>query len=87
MTRQTKRPGSEMDFGLLSPCRVYADWYERYWYGDSSPSRLSFPLNAVRRVCRQLSSPAALAIGGVFSSPDHGRAKFVARQACEAAGD
>ena len=87
MTRQTKRPGSEMDFGLLSPCPVDAGWYERYWCGDNSPSRLSFLLNAVRRVCRQLSSPAALAIGGVFSSPDHGRAKFVARQACEAAGD
>jgi hypothetical protein len=87
MTRQTQRPGSGMDFGVLSPCPVDAGWYERYWYGDKSPSRLSFLLNAMQRVCRQLSGPAALAIGGVFSSPDHGRAKLVARQACEAAGD
>jgi hypothetical protein len=44
MTRQTKRPGSEMDFGLLSPCPVNAGWYQRYWYGDNSSSRLSFLL-------------------------------------------
>ena len=87
MTRQTQRPGSGMDFGLLSPCPVDAGWYERYWYGDNSPSRLSVLLNVIRGVCRQLSGSAALAIGGVFSSLDHGRGRFSARQACEAAGD
>jgi hypothetical protein len=87
MTRQTKRPGSEMDFGLLSPCPVDAGWYDRYWYGDNSRSRLSSLLNPVRWVCRLLSGPAALALGGVFSSLDHGRAKIAARLAYEAAGD
>ncbi|HEV2187233.1 MAG TPA: hypothetical protein VGR70_08490 [Stellaceae bacterium] len=66
-----------MDFGLLSLCQVDAGWYERYWYGDNPPSRLGILLKAMKRLCRQLSSPgwAWLAIqGGAFSSLNHGRA-------------
>jgi hypothetical protein len=54
MTRQTKRPGGvEMDLSLLSPCPVDAGWYERYWYVDNSPLRLSIGQcrgKALRRV-------------------------------------
>jgi hypothetical protein len=87
MTRQTQRPGSGINVGLLSSCPVDAGWYERYWYGDNLPSWLSVLLNIIRGVCRQLSGSAALAIGGVFSSLDHGRARLAVRQGCEAAGD
>ena len=58
MIRQTKRPGDEMDFGLYLPWPVDAGWYERYWYGDRSPSRFGVLVNVARQLCRKALSAA-----------------------------
>jgi hypothetical protein len=91
MTRQAKRPGGgELDFGLLSPCSMDAGWYERYWYGDNSPSRLGILLDAVFRLFREAPRIGSTALAfrrNAVSFLNHGRATIAAQQTWEAAGD
>ena len=45
-----KRGGLEMDLTPRSPFLVDPGWYERYWYGDRSPSRWGVLANALCRL-------------------------------------
>ncbi len=36
----------------LSPFPVDPGWYERYWYGDRSPSTWGMLVDTARRLCR-----------------------------------
>jgi hypothetical protein len=37
------------------PFPIHPGWYERYWYGDHSPSRWGVLINAVWRHCSEIS--------------------------------
>lgn len=45
----------QMDLTLLSPLPVDRGWYERYWYGDASPSRWGNLIDTACRLCREVS--------------------------------
>ncbi len=41
----------ETDLTPRSTFPVDPRWYEKYWYGDRSPSKWGLPATALRRVC------------------------------------
>jgi hypothetical protein len=45
---------AEMDLTPRWPFPVHPDWYERYWYGDQSPSRWGILVNTVWRLCSEV---------------------------------
>src|SRR5689334_7312917 len=62
---------------------VHPDWYERYWYGDRSPSRWDLLVKAVWRLCSEMpriaettrQSPRAQSNGLAQSTPSNARAR------------
>jgi hypothetical protein len=42
---------TKTDLTPRSSFPVHPDWYERYWYGDQSPSRWGVLVNTVWRLC------------------------------------
>jgi hypothetical protein len=45
---------AETDLTPRSPFSVDPGWYERYWYGDWSPSRWGLLANTVWRLCGEM---------------------------------
>jgi hypothetical protein len=44
----------ETDLTPRLPFSIHPDWYDRYWYGDRSPSRRRVLVGVVWRLCGEL---------------------------------